>query len=188
MAAHHTGLPAQRRVVALVNTAICVAALALAGYVVFNFFAGRGFGGHTIEPVVGQPAPDFTLSDLQGEQVRLASLRGKAVVINLWATWCAPCRAEIPDLVRQWEAHRGQGLVVLGVDVQESGSVVRQYAAEMKMTYPVLLDTHGAVTANYGVPGLPATFFVDRQGVLRDLVLGAMTRDQVTSKIEALLG
>ena len=123
---------------------------------------------------VGERAPDFALEDAAtGRLVRLSDYRGKTVLLNFWATWCVPCRSEMPDLQRAYEAGAGSGeVVVLGVDDREPGSVVIAFARELRVTFPLLLDRASEVRAQYGVVGLPATFFVDREGVLRTQLYG----------------
>ncbi len=180
MAARAETAGGQRRLVRLVNTA-------LAGYVLFHFFTGSGAGDGDGGPALGRPAPDFALKTPDGDEIRLSGLRGKAVVLNLWATWCGPCRAEMPDLDRVYHEHRDRGLMVLGVDVQEPAPTVKKFLTELGASYPVVLDSQGAVTAAYAVSGLPSTFFIGREGTLRDLVLGAMTRDQLAGKVAKLL-
>jgi peroxiredoxin len=126
-------------------------------------------------PRIGQPAPDFALSSPDGKVVRLSDFRGKTVVLNFWATWCPPCRAEMPEFQQVWE-ERGSGgaddLVVLAVDLQEPERLVTAFVEEFDLTFPVVIDGTGAVTQHYGLRGLPGTFFIDRDGVLRKQSLG----------------
>jgi cytochrome c biogenesis protein CcmG/thiol:disulfide interchange protein DsbE len=112
-------------------------------------------------------APAFTLERLDREgTLSLADLRGKAVVINFWASWCGPCKDEAPVLERAWREHRGDGLVVVGVDFNDLRSDARDFMEETGITYPVVYDRDGELVADYGATGVPETFFVDRQGRL----------------------
>ncbi|MDP1715718.1 MAG: TlpA disulfide reductase family protein [Anaerolineales bacterium] len=141
-------------------------------------------------PREGFLAPDFTLDNLQGEKVTLSDLRGKIVVINLWATWCPPCRAEMPALENAYEQYKDSGLVVLGLNVtnQDSESEVPRFVEEFGLTFPILLDRDGSVSALYELRGLPTTFFVNRAGIIRTVVVGGpMSETFFRSKIEALL-
>jgi len=129
---------------------------------------------------IGQPAPDFVLQDLHGNLIALSDFRGKTVVLNFWATWCPPCRAEMPDLQGVHEQRLPQDdLVVLAVDLlfEDSVGAVTDFLDEFALTFPVVLAAEGSVLQRYGVRGLPATFFIDRDGVLRAQNLGPVFGD-----------
>ena len=141
-------------------------------------------------PREGFLAPDFTLDTLDGNKVALSSLRGKIVVVNIWATWCPPCRAETPALEKAYEQYKDSGVVILGVDLtsQDSVSDVTSFVQEFKLTYPILLDRDGSVGYLYQIKGLPSTFFINRAGIIRTVVVGGPMSDTfIRSKIEALL-
>lgn len=149
--------------------------------------AGEGSGSL---PVVGSQAPGFTLKTLEGGELSLAQLRGDPVLINFWATWCPPCRLEMPDLVRAYETHRGEGLVVLGVNLTylDTLSEVQAFVKEFRVTFPVLLDEDGSVTEDaYGLLGLPMSIFVDRGGVIRRIQIGVMTGTQIDEYVGEIL-
>lgn len=113
----------------------------------------------------GFPAPDFSLRDLDGHVHRLSDLRGKVVFLNLWATWCPPCRMEMPSMERLHQRLHGKDFVMLAVSEDEAGATaVQPFVQEMGLTFPVLLDTEGTVPARYGVTGYPETFLIDREG------------------------
>ena len=141
-------------------------------------------------PREGFLAPDFTLDTLDGNQITLSELRGQIVVINFWATWCPPCREEMPALEKSYEQYKDSGVVLLGVNLtdQDSVSEVESFVQEFKLTYPILLDRDGSVSALYQLKGLPTTLFVNREGVIRAVVVGGpMSETFIRSKIEALL-
>ena len=127
---------------------------------------------------VGEPVPDFRLETPDGGELRLSDFRGQAVVLNFWATWCAPCRAEMPDLQAVHDEHAATGdLTVVGIDLQESSGSVLSFAEELELTFPLALDRNGDVVERYGLIGLPGTFFIDAEGILRARVLGQLSGD-----------
>jgi cytochrome c biogenesis protein CcmG, thiol:disulfide interchange protein DsbE len=119
-------------------------------------------------PRIGGPAPTFSLSRLNGSgTLRLESLRGKAVVLNFWASWCGPCKAEAPALERLWKQYRSRGVVFIGIDTNDAAGDARRFLTAHGITYPVVSDKNGILAANsYGIADLPVTYFVDRRGRL----------------------
>jgi cytochrome c biogenesis protein CcmG, thiol:disulfide interchange protein DsbE len=125
-------------------------------------------------PAIGYPAPDFTLTTLSGEEFKLSSLRGRPVVLNFWATWCPPCRAELPELKAAGERYAGQ-VAVIAVNQAETEATVAKLAPELGLTFPVPLDKSGAVSRLYRVRSLPTTFFIGRDGIIRQIQSGPLT-------------
>jgi peroxiredoxin len=126
-------------------------------------------------PVVGSPAPDFSLGELDGDRVQLLSLRGSPVVIFFWVTGSAPCEAELALLEQRYLPSQGLGLHVLAVDLEEPEAEVRSTASRLGLTFPVLLDPGGDVSDLYRVRGSPFSFFVDREGRIAAEKMGALT-------------
>jgi peroxiredoxin len=125
---------------------------------------------------VGQQAPGFTLPDVAGNEVSLADFRGQPVIINFWATWCAPCQIEMPELEQAYAERQEDGLVILAVNRDEDrGAVERFFYEEMELTFTPLLDEEARVNSIYRVVGLPTTFFVDAEGVIRAVHRGVLT-------------
>jgi peroxiredoxin len=118
-------------------------------------------------------APDFSLTDLSGQAVRLSAYRGRVVLVNLWATWCPPCREEMPSMERLHQQMKDRGFVLLAVSEDEGGAqTVKSFVDQMKVTFPVLLDPQGEVGRKYGVWGFPESFLLDRDGRIVERVIG----------------
>ncbi len=129
--------------------------------------------GAKVKAEVGSLAPDFLLGGFKdGEEIRLSDYRGQAVVLNFWATWCAPCRKEIPNLVSAYGQHRDEGLVVIGLNHKEGRSIVKPYVEKFGMDFPIAIDLDGEMWDRYHLLGLPTTFFIDRDGVIRSIFMG----------------
>jgi cytochrome c biogenesis protein CcmG/thiol:disulfide interchange protein DsbE len=127
------------------------------------------------QPAIGFPAPDFTLATLEGEELKLSQLRGRPVVLNFWATWCEPCKRELPAL-QATAKHYGENVTIIGVDQGEDAAVVKAYLSQYTLIYPIVLDTDFAISGKYNVVGLPTTFFIDSTGIVRHLWVGEMNR------------
>jgi len=141
-------------------------------------------------PQVGFSAPDFTLPTLDGEEYTLSNLKGNAVLINLWATWCPPCRAEMPAIEKMYREYKDDGLIVLAVDMtyQDDASKVAPFIQEYGLTFPVLLDTTGVAGEAYQLRSLPSSYFIDRFGVIQEVVIGGpMSEALLRARIEQIL-
>lgn len=137
-------------------------------------------------PVVGAPAPDFSLETPDGETYRLSDFRGQVVLLNFWATWCAPCRIEMPAIQARYEGLRDQGFAVLAVDFDEPADLVRAFGEELGLTFPLLLDPGARIQQTYRIRGYPTTFFVDREGVIQIQHIGVMTEGQLDGYLEEM--
>jgi peroxiredoxin len=138
-------------------------------------------------PATAMPAPDFALKDLDGNTHKLSDYRGKVVVLNFWATWCPPCRAEIPGFVEEQKT-LGPNVQFLGIALDDDGATsVKPWAASHGINYPVLL-TDQSVTHDYGdINSIPATFYIDKQGRIRHAAIGAQEKDVLEANIKPLL-
>lgn len=139
------------------------------------------------QPVVGHPAPDFTLRTPAGGSIRLGALRGKVVLVNFWASWCGPCRSEMPRLSGWYRRLHARGLVVLGVDQQEDRSTVAAFLRKLHVPYPVALDESASVSARYNVWGLPRTILVDRRGLISSVAVGPVDGPYLAAHVEPAL-
>jgi peroxiredoxin len=150
----------------------------------------QGLAVGALAPEFAAPLPDgstFTLTDLDGQPIRMADLRGKAVWINFWASWCPPCQQETPTLREIAEEYRDQGLEVVAVDVQETVEDGRRYAERYGLTYTIGADVSGHVFRAYRVFGLPTQFFVDADGVIQAVVPKPLSLDEARTYVEAVL-
>jgi len=135
-------------------------------------------------PKEGEPAPNFSLRDLNGKIVSLNDFRGQTVVLNFWATWCTPCRREFPEFVDVYERNKDKGLIIIGVNLRENAGSVRKFADDFGAKFPVLLDTDGSVSTQYRIVGLPVTWFIDTEGIVRSQVIGLVTRRLLSINLE----
>jgi peroxiredoxin len=152
---------------------------------------GRNATGEDPSASNGRPAPDFLLRSLDGEAVRLSDLQGQPVVVNFWATWCSTCRAETPDLIAMYEAHRDAGLTLLGVNLREADGPVQGFVDDFGISYPVLLDRNGQVASTWRIGGpnngVPSTYFIDRAGVVQLVVFGYLTEARMAEGMALIL-
>ena len=153
------------------------------------FYGGPSLGGQAtarqLPPTVGSEVADFSLKQLDGTTLTLADLRGRPVLINFWATWCPPCREEMPLLERTAQTYGGR-LVVVGVDYGEDAQTVAAFVQSLGIHFPIALDSNGEVAGRYFVRSYPASFFVDADGILRAQHLGALTADLMVTYLETV--
>ena len=139
-------------------------------------------------PLLQKPAPAFALTTLDGAPLALAAHRGKVVVLNFWASWCYPgCYEEAPVLEKNWRAYRERGVVVMGVAIQDKREAVEKFVKDFGLSFPNAQDLTGTVSVDYGVYGVPETFFVDRQGRIRVKHVSAVTDELFRDTVERLL-
>ncbi|HEX6650541.1 MAG TPA: TlpA disulfide reductase family protein [Pyrinomonadaceae bacterium] len=135
-----------------------------------------------------QKAPNLSLKDINGKTIRLSDFRGKVLLVNFWATWCVPCRAEIPDLVKNQRRYRARGLRILGITYPpERIAEVRRFTSKLKINYPVVIGSKETKHAFTSSETLPLTIIIDRDGNLRDIIEGIMYSDEFEEKVKPLL-
>lgn len=142
-----------------------------------------------VDPTIGNMAPDFTLTTLDGQTVSLAELRGRPVMLNYWVTWCIPCRDEMPVIQALQEEYKEEGLVVLSVNGtrQDALTDVENLVSEFALTFPVLLDESEHVYNGYRILFMPTSFFIDGRGVIQDIVLGSTDENGFRSRLERIV-
>jgi cytochrome c biogenesis protein CcmG/thiol:disulfide interchange protein DsbE len=141
-------------------------------------------GGH---PLFGEPAPEIDLLTLDGDRVSLSELRGRPVLINFWATWCLPCREEFPLMVSAYEQHAADDLEILGVVHDDTVDGARAFAEDMGADWPMLDDADDVAWNDYTGLGMPTSFFVDADGIVRAFSLGGFTERGLASQLETIL-
>jgi thiol-disulfide isomerase/thioredoxin len=150
--------------------------------------ASAAFHGASDAPARGALAPDFTLKTLDGKDVQLSSLRGKAVLLNFWATWCEPCKIEMPWLVDLQKKYGPQGLQIVGVAMDDSGEkTIADFAKKMQVNYTVLLGSEKVAQRYGGLDGLPTSFFLGRDGKVVDMALGLVSESTIEDAIKRSL-
>ena len=151
---------------------------------------GSTTGGVIPAPRQGFAAPDFNLSTPQGETIYLSDLRGQPVLVNIWASWCGPCRAEMPAMQRVYDRYKDQGFVVLAVNAtnQDNLQAALDFSQQLGLTFPILLDAEGKVSQAYQMRALPSSYFIDRQGIIQEVVIGGpMAEALLLVRVEQLL-
>ncbi len=138
----------------------------------------------TAAPEIGKLAPDLQLNTPDGQSIALSELKGTPVLLNFWATWCGPCRHEMPFLQQIYDERPEETLVLLTINIQESSSQVAQFMQSEGLSFPVLLDSQADVAQKYNIMGIPTTFFIDKDGVIQEIKIGAF---QSKADIEAIL-
>ncbi len=178
----------RRIAVFLVVGLACVALLALLGSQILVPAQSQANAGSS--PLLGHPAPDFTLAALSSRSapaVHLASLKGKPILLNFWASWCVPCQQEAPLLQATWQRVQSQGIVFLGIDFQDDHSDGLNFLHTYGITYRNVVDDTGSTAINYGVTGVPETFFLNRHGVIVSHVIGGLTAQTLQSDLQVIL-
>ena len=166
-----------------------IAATYLLFLLAFLFLTAETPSPWAIDELVGEKAPEFILKDMNGRPFSLSSLKGKAVLINFWATWCPPCRSEMPSLNKLHKEYGSGGLVVLAVSTDKTSSGVRDFLSKHPVDFAVLMDSDSKVSRQFKVFSLPTTFLLDKSGVIRQRFLGEEEWDSLAmrEKITTLL-
>ena len=147
--------------------------------------------GRSPSTQVGRAAPDFLLQTPDGDELRFSDLRGSPVLVNFWASWCTPCRQEMPEIVRAYDAAEPEGLVVVAINLQENSEQVLEFADEYGMRFPVVIDRRGQVAEAWRIggpiEGIPSSYFIDADGVVRGRVFGPMTAETIEEELAKVI-
>jgi cytochrome c biogenesis protein CcmG/thiol:disulfide interchange protein DsbE len=170
-------------------------AIAIAAFLIIGFLGLLVWGMLNREPITGlsgvtmvnRAAPGFVLKTFEGNTISLEDFRGRPVVINFWASWCPPCRDEAPLIERTWRAYKNRDLIFIGVNIQDRKEDALNYLREFNITYPNGPDPTGEITIDYGVSGLPVTFFVSRDGKVIRRWVGALEPSVLKRSIEEIM-
>lgn len=149
---------------------IILSLISLMGYAIFG-----NRDNVKISPLIGKQAPDFTLRTFDGQELKLSDLEGKTILLNFWASWCMPCRQEAQALEDSWQKYKDKGVVFVGVNVWDENSNAQRYLLQFGGGYPHALDPNEEIQIDYGVGGVPETFFIDSSGSVRDKFTGPLT-------------
>lgn len=136
---------------------------------------------------LNRPAPAFAVTTLDGQQLRLSDLRGKVVVLNIWASWCGPCKDEAGELNRAYEQYKGRDVAFVGIAFNDDTAPMREFVAKYGVPYPVALDPEGKISIDLGITGVPETYLIDPQGQMTQKWIGPITARQLTTLLAPLL-
>jgi len=139
---------------------------------------------YILSPLIGRPAPPFTVTLFDGKKLSLSDLRGKVVFLNFWASWCPPCRAEARDIEATWKKYKDKDIVFLGIDIQDTEEAALAFLKEFEITYLNGRDSSGRISIDYGVWGIPETFFIDPEGWITYKHVGDLGSQIITSKLD----
>lgn len=156
--------------------------------IAFVLLMFKNSADETLKPaVVGQPLGDFSLTEINGKTVSLSDYAGQVVLINAWATWCPPCKAEMPDLNAYYQAHQDEGFVLLAVNAGDSADDAASFANQKGLTFPVLLDPNTSLLTSLGVNSFPTSILVGADGVVKAIHIGIFTPEALENEITPYL-
>ena len=158
----------------------------------FTIFLATGLSNRTSvtgrsgEQLIGEKSPEFLAAAIDGDSVSLSNYLGSPIVLNFWASWCPPCRDETPHFEKMWRLYRQKGVVLIGINVQDTVADADRYIKEFDVTFTNAIDKDGKIMVDYGVTGLPVTFFINREGIIIGRWVGSIGESNLKSRVEAL--
>lgn len=167
------------------KTSLLVGLAAVIIYVFYTNLSDIKNSGSAI--AAGDKAPDFQLTTLEGETVKLSDYRGQGVFLNFWATYCPPCKKEMPFMQNQYDLLKEKGVTILAVDVGEPQSVVEKFAEKYGLTFPILLDSNQETMALYDVAAIPVSFLIDENGMVVDRITAGLTESQIADYLKQVM-
>ncbi|SHE62490.1 Peroxiredoxin [Seinonella peptonophila] len=166
-----------------VRLILLIIMLALVGFTLYQAIVQKDQG----KPELGQQAPDFALTSLDGKQVKLSDLHGKAVMINFWGSWCEPCRTEMPAIQSMYEKYRKLGFVVIGINIAETDVAAAQFVKQYQLNFPIWMDRNREVVRLYRIGPIPSSIFIDRSGKIIDSKDGPLVPSELEKQIRPLV-
>lgn len=166
--------------------AVIIGVVALLGLLYWGMRRGPSAPVGVVVPL-NRPAPAFTVTGIDGKELTLSDLRGKTVVLNVWASWCVPCEEEAGELNRSYDLYKGRDVVFVGIAFNDDDDQVRKFVAKHSVVYPVALDPEGRISIDLGITGVPETFFIDPQGRLTQKFVGPITARQLNSLLAPMV-
>ncbi len=186
----HTAKARRRRGQRLYLLIVLVLAGGLAWLQISRIHSAAGVvsGQQIAAPKEGFLAPEIQFTGLDGQPHALSEFKGHPIILNFWATWCPPCRGEMPALEAVYKAYAADGLLIIGVNQMEDSGKVSRFQEQFHLTFPIFLDKQGQAGATYRARGLPSSFFIDQKGFIRKIVVGGMNEPLIQGQVSALLG
>ncbi len=155
--------------------------------ILFVVFFNQAGNQNVVPPRVGVPLSDFALVDIHGQKVQLSDYSGQVVLVNSWATWCPPCKAEMPDLNAYYQAHQEQGFVILAINAGDSTEAAADFAQSRNLTFPILLDPDLQLLEGFGIHSFPTSILVGRDGTVKNIHIGMYSPEELAANINPLL-
>ncbi len=170
-----------------IQIVIMILFVAIVAFVLWNFLFQRENAFLKAEDLLNKSAPEFTVQSLDGKTRSLTDYKGKPVLLNFWASWCAPCRSEMPLISKKMDKYEKDGLTVLAVNLAESPQTIRAFVKEYDIQFPILLDAESTIANAYGIDPIPTTFFIDRKGKVARIYIGELEEKVFDSYLSVIL-
>lgn len=174
-----------------VQLSVLILILGLTWIAITSIYFDTNLDNQTFAPAEGFPAPDFSLNTIDGKPFKLSTYKNQVILVNFWASWCPPCKTEMPTMQSVYDIYKDKGFIILAVDAANQDDInnVKRFSSKHLITFPILLDTDGTITNKYHVRSFPTSFFIDGSGVIHEIVIGGpMSEALLKTRVEALIG